>query len=76
MHPLQQLRKILQKSQTNNGRVISASSTEILIATTKGSTRLPRTPGDVTNYQSGDTVILANGQVVGRRLRSPAVYVV
>jgi len=47
----------------------------LLIATTKGSQSLPRRAGDVTPYQTGDSVTMVNGQVVGRRRNEPTVYV-
>lgn len=47
----------------------------LLIATTKGSQSFPKSIGDVTPYQTGDSVMIVNGQVVGRRRNEPTVYV-
>lgn len=76
MHPLKELRRLLKETETNHGKVISSSAKEIVVATTRGSATLIKTPGDVTRYQPGDEVVLANHQVVGRRSRSLTVYVV
>lgn len=75
MHPLKQLQKLLNPKSPNRGRIISISKESLLIATTKGSQSFPKSIGDVTPYKSGDSVILVNGQVVGRRRNEPTVYV-
>lgn len=75
MHPLKQLQNLLQKRSPNQGTIVTSSCSEMLIATTLGSLRVPRVTGDTTNYKPGDSVILVNGQVVGRKLRLPTIYV-
>lgn len=75
MHPLKQLQNLLQKRSPNQGTIVTSSSSEMLVATTLGSLRVLRGTGDTTNYKPGDSVILVNGQVVGRKLRSPTIYV-
>jgi hypothetical protein len=76
MHPLKQLRKLLQERPTSSGTVIATSGDSITIATAQGSQRLRKTGTDATQYRPGDEVILANGQIVGRRTREPIIYVV
>lgn len=75
MHPLTQLRKIFNSQKTNQGRVISQTDSTLILATPKGSLSVARSANDGTRYQVGDTVLLANGVVVGRRNRVPTVYV-
>lgn len=76
MHPIHQLRKLLKEPSTNQGRVIRSNESSMVIATPKGSLSVTRSIGDATRYQVGDTVLLANGVVVGKRQRQPTVYVV
>lgn len=76
MHPIQHLKKLLNTSSTNQGRIISSTATAFVLATPKGSMSVIRSPNDVTVYKTGDTVLLANGVVVGRRLREPTTYVI
>lgn len=76
MHPIHQLRKMLKEPSTNQGRVIRSNESSMVIATPKGSVSVTRSIGDATRYQAGDTVLLANGVVVGKRQRQPTVYVV
>jgi len=75
MHPLKQLQKLLNPKSPNHGRVIAMTKETLLIATTKGSQSFPKSIGDVTPYQTGDSVTIVNGQVVGRRRNEPTVYV-
>jgi hypothetical protein len=74
MHKLKELRKLINQPLPNSGKVVKAG-TELLIATNRGSVLLNKVPGDATQYNVGDEVILANGVVVGRRKRNPTVYV-
>jgi len=76
MHPIQQLRKLLKEPSTNQGRVITSNDLSMVIATPKGSMSVTRSTSDATRYQAGETVLLANGVVVGKRQRQPTVYVV
>jgi hypothetical protein len=76
MHPLKQLRKLLQERPISSGTVIATSGDSITIATAQGSQRLRKTGTDATQYRPGDEVILANGQIVGRKTSEPTVYVV
>lgn len=76
MHPLQQLRKLLQDHPTNSGTVIAINGNSLTIATARGSQQLQKIGTDATQYRPGDAVILANGQIVGRKTREPMVYVV
>ena len=76
MHPLKQLRKLMQDRPNNHAKVVSVVGREVVLATSRGSKTLTLTPGDATRYQPGDAVRLENNQVVGRRSRSPTVYVV
>lgn len=74
-HPLKQLQKLLTPKQTNNGRVIATQNGLLTIATKYGTQSITPTSGDVTRYAVGDTVKLINGQVVGKRVNQPTVYV-
>lgn len=74
MHPLKELRKLVKPISPNSGKVVKAG-TELLIATSKGSLLLNKVPGDATQYNVGDEIILTNGVVVGRRQRNPTIYV-
>lgn len=76
MHPIKQLRKLLATPSTNQGKVVSSTENTLILATPKGSLSVSRASGDATRYQAGDTVLLANGVVVGKRQRQPTVYVV
>ena len=76
MHPLKQLQRLLQPSTTHQGRVISQTENSLFLATSKGSFSVTRSPNDATKYKVGDTVLMANGAVVGRRNREPSIYVV
>lgn len=75
MHPLKQLQKLLNPRYPNSGRVIQSSNGNVLIATAKGSQSIQKNSGDATIYKAGDTVALVNGQVVGKRVNQPTVYV-
>lgn len=75
MHPLKQLQKLLNPKSPNTGRIISSSNGNLLIATAKGSQSIPQSSGDATQYKAGDSVVLVNGQVAGKRLNEPSVYV-
>jgi hypothetical protein len=75
MHPLKQLQKLLQPKSTNNGHVIAQANGILTLATKYGTQAIPKTSGDLTVYRVGDTVKLLNGQVVGKRVNQPTVYV-
>jgi hypothetical protein len=76
MHPLKKLKKLLQDRPTPSGRVVGAEGNYVTVATPHGSQRIQRSSGDVTPYRIGDEVVLANGQVIGRRINQPKTYVV
>ncbi len=76
MHPLKQLKQLLQDRPVSSGKVIATSGDSITIATVIGSQRLRKTGTDATQYRPGDEVILANGQIVGRKTSEPTIYVV
>lgn len=76
MHPIKQLRKILNIQQQNQGKVIQQFGDSMVVATTMGSQTIKLSALDKTNYQVGDTIILNNNTVVGKRLNNTTVYVV
>lgn len=76
MHPLKKLSKLFGEKKTNQGKVIRTSGQNLIIATPKGSLSVQKNTNDVTSYTEGDTVLLANGVVIGKRLKQPKVYVV
>jgi len=75
MHPLKQLKGLMKETSPGNGKVVQVG-TELRIATTQGMVTVQPSVGDATRYRVGDSVILVNGVVVGRRANSPTVYVV
>lgn len=75
MHPLKQLQQLLQPTKNNQGRVIARTETNLVLATPQGSLSVKRSLNDATIYNVGDTVLLANGVVVGKRNREPTIYV-
>jgi hypothetical protein len=75
MHPLKQLQRLLNPPKSHQGKLIAQTDTSFVIATTKGSLSVNRSTNDATRYQVGDTVLLANGVVVGQRLSQSTVYV-
>lgn len=76
MHPIKQLRKILNIQQQNQGKVIQQFGDSMVVATTMGSQTIKLSALDKTNYQVGDTIILNNNTIVGKRLNNTTVYVV
>ena len=76
MHPLKKLKKLLQDRQTPSGTVIGTDGNYVTLATSLGSKLVMKSGGDTTSYRAGDEVVLANGQIVGRRVRKPTTYVV
>lgn len=76
MHPLKHLRNLLEVPKINQGRVIARTATDLVLATPQGSVSVKRSNTDATIYNVGDTVLLANGVVVGKRNREPTVYVI
>jgi hypothetical protein len=76
MHPLKQLRKILNIQQQNQGKVVQQFGDSMVVATSMGSQTVKLTALDKTNYQVGDVVVLNNNTIVGKRLNNSIVYVV
>lgn len=76
MHPLKQLKQMLRESSPNQGKVIQTKGNELMVATNRGSLPITKLTSDATKYAVGDSVVLVNGQVVGRRIRNPTIYVV
>lgn len=76
MHPIKQLRKILNIQQQNQGKVIQQFGDSMVVATTMGSQTIKLSALDKTNYQVGDTIILNNNTIVGKRLNNTTVYVI
>lgn len=74
MHPLKELRKLLEKTSPNRGTVIK-NGTILSVITNKGQMSIAPTLNDATKYKNGDEVILVNGVIVGRRKKTPPVYV-
>jgi uncharacterized cupin superfamily protein len=75
MHPLKQLRQLMKESSPTQGKVVKVGN-ELRIATSQGSLSITPQANDATVYRVGDSVILANGMVVGRRLPTPTTYVI
>ena len=76
MHPLRRLQHLLAPPVSPNHGTILAIGTDLRIATSSGLLSVPRAVTDATVYRVGDSVVLANGVVVGRRNGTPTVYVV
>ena len=74
MHPLKQLRRLIQTRVPNQGKVVGVDR-DLRIATATGLLSVTRSATDATRYRVGDTVLLSNGQVVGKRLANPPTYV-
>ena len=68
--------KILNIQQQNQGKVIQQFGDSMVVATTMGSQTIKLSALDKTNYQVGDTIILNNNTIVGKRLNNTTVYVV
>lgn len=65
-NPLLQIKTLLGgRVSPREGSVVSVQRGQIHVATTSGVLILPRT--DATAYKSGDTVILKNGVLQGKR---------
>lgn len=76
MHPLKQLRKIIQPTPPNTGKVIQSTGTSLQVFTRDGQlSSLTPTARDATRYRVGDTVVLKDGIIVGRRNAISSVYV-
>lgn len=76
MHPLKQLRKLVSNNSTMYGRLVYMDQTGYILATTKGSISVTKASNDATPYKVGDEVKFVNGQLMGRKIREPTVYVV
>lgn len=67
MHPLKQLQDILStRKPVSSGKVVAVSPTGISVALKSGVTVLPRT--DATVYNVGDTAVIRNGVLAGKRV--------
>ena len=66
---------MMQESSPQQGKVVKVGS-ELRIATHQGSLAITPSVNDATIYRVGDSVILANGVIVGRRVKTPTTYVV
>lgn len=75
MHPLKQLRSLLQASSSNTGKVIQAGGAALQVFTRDGLLSIAPSSQDATRYRVGDTVVLKNGVIVGRRNAISEVYV-
>jgi hypothetical protein len=76
VHPLERIKRLLSDRSAPSGKVIGTDGNYVTLATSQGSKRVMKASGDATSYRVGDEVVLANGQIVGRRIRQPTVYVV
>lgn len=76
MHPVNKLRKLLVPQSRAAGTVTAVQGQSLTIATARGPVTVTRQAGDATAYRVGDAVTLVNGLLAGRRVGSPAVYVV
>jgi hypothetical protein len=75
MHPLKQLKSLLKERTANQGKVVNVGN-DIRVSTNQGMVSVQPNPNDLTRYRVGDSVLLSNGAIVGRRLPSTTVYVV
>ena len=75
MHPLKQLRDLLRVAEPSSGTVVKTGS-NMTIATVNGVQAITPLPGDVTSYRVGDTVVIKNGILIGRRNYNSDIYVV
>lgn len=75
MHPIKQLQQMLNKKVQKVGTVIRNEESVIFVATEKGVEVLNRSSADVTVYKKGETVKIANGQVLGKRSVATKTYV-
>lgn len=76
MHPVHELRRLLLPNPRAAGTVAAVAGDAITVATARGSVTAARQAGDATAYRVGDAVTLINGQLAGKRLGTPTVYVV
>lgn len=75
MYQIKELKRLLNTSPPNNGTVVE-SGNSLTVATRKGTISVPKSAGDATAYKVGDTVIISNGVLVGRRIKRPKIYVI
>lgn len=75
MHPLKELRKLLTIKSTQRGTVVATSKNSVTLATTMGSKQARKLEADLTTYQVGDSVVVINGTIVGKRVNNSTVYV-
>ena len=76
MHPLERIKRLLSDRSASSGTVIGTYGNTVMLATSLGSKPVIKSGGDATSYRVGDEVVLANGQIVWRRVLQPTVYVV
>lgn len=76
MHPVNDLKRLLSRNIRQTGTVVNSNLDTVTVATSKGVVSVKRLPGDATLYRNGDTAVLLDGQVIGRRRGSPSIYVV
>jgi hypothetical protein len=75
VHPLKQLRSLLQSSSSNTGKIIQTGEAALQVFTRDGLLSIAQSSQDATRYRVGDTVVLKNGVIVGRRNAISEVYV-
>lgn len=75
MHPIRRIQNLLIPQAPNHGTILSIG-TDLRVATAQGLLSVPHSASDATRYRVGDSVILSNGVVVGKRNGNPTVYVV
>lgn len=75
MNPVTALRRLIVPDPRARGTVVATVGDSVTVATARGTVAVRRPAGDVTPYHAGDSVLLVNGQLAGRRLGKPPVYV-
>lgn len=75
MHPLKQLRNILNTQNSNHGTLVAVQGNSFIIATNRGIVNSVKSNGDITNYRVGDRLTLMNGIITGKRSNTSKVYV-
>lgn len=75
MYVIDQLKRILNTNTPNSGKVVE-NGNSLTVATRQGTISVPKLAGDATPYKVGDTVVISNGVLVGRRIKQPQIYVI